>query len=94
MSKNERKQSSDVKVQLAVLYERFTIFENMPKQLSDLEKKIDEVTRYLSSEYVRKDELDRILSERKAGFLSTQGIIIGIINIVLAGLVSFVITKL
>ena len=93
-SMEQTKQMSRLEVQLARLDERFKSLDSLPRQVSEIEKKIDEVTKYLSSEYVRKDDLDRILSERKSAFLSTQGVLIGIINIVVAALVAYGIGKM
>lgn len=89
----EQNKTTHIEIQLARLDERFKMLEAVPKQLSEMERKIDDVTKYLSSDYVRKDELDRILKERKTGFLSTYGIIVGVVNIILAAVISFAFSK-
>lgn len=86
--------TTHIEIQLARLDERFKLFESVPKQLGDMERKIDELNKNISSDYVSKNELDRILKERKSGLLSTQGIIIGLLNIILAALISLAVTSL
>lgn len=100
---NERDMS--FATQLARVDERIhgisKLFEALPRQIGDMEKKVDELTRYISQDYVRKEDLRAIieeqrktLDERKSGFLSTQGVVVSFIILILSALISFGLSKL
>lgn len=81
-----------IEVQLARLDERFKGFEKLPDQINEslqkMEQKLDRLTASFSSEYVRKDELDRILAERKSSLISWQNVVWAVVTIILSTVLS------
>lgn len=82
-----------VEVQLARLDEQFKFLRELPKQIDKLESKIDALSDKLSSDFVRKDELDKLLSERKSALLSWQNIVWAVVILILNVIVSYGINK-
>lgn len=84
-----------IETQIARLDERFKAIEKLiPVMLDKLERKIDEMTGKLSSEYVKRAELDKILDERKSSIATWQNLLVGIVMLILAALVSAGMSKL
>lgn len=63
-------------------------------QMSTMESKIDNVTRLMGNDYVRKDDLNTRLGERKWGFMNTQNIIFSLIVCIISVALSFAASRI